>query len=139
MVTMGRDDAPEEFPEIVCLCGSTRFYAQFQEVNYRLTMRGKIVLAPGFYRSQLAALERGGERYDHHGESIGCTPEEKIMLDELHKRKIDISNRVYVINVNGYIGDSTRSEIQYAHRRGVPVEYLEGGRSRRVEKAIDDL
>ncbi|MDE2105440.1 MAG: hypothetical protein KGL39_49895 [Patescibacteria group bacterium] len=51
---------------------------------------------------------------------------DKAALDELHKRKIDLADEVLVLNVGGYIGDSTRSEIEYAHSIGVPVRYLEG-------------
>ena len=106
-------------PEVVTLCGSTRFYDEFQEANYRLTMQGKIVLSVGFYPH--AKAQHG------HGEGVGHDSVEKVALDELHKRKIDLSDRVLVLNVGGYIGESTRSEIEHAHRVGVPVEYLEPG------------
>jgi hypothetical protein len=103
-------------PTIVCLCGSTRFYSAFQEANYRETMAGKIVLSVGHYPH--ASQEA-------HGESVGCTPEQKVALDELHKRKIDIAHEVLVLNVGGYIGESTRSEIEYAKAYDKPVRYLE--------------
>jgi hypothetical protein len=105
-----------ERPEIVCLCGSTRFYDAFQEANYRLTMEGRIVLSVGFYPH--AAAEHG------HGEGVGHDSAEKVMLDELHKRKIDLADRVLVLNVDGYIGASTRSEIKYAETHDKPVDYL---------------
>lgn len=105
-------------PTIVCLCGSTRFYAAFQEANYRETMAGRIVLSVGHYPHS------PGEA---HGESAGCTADQKVALDELHKRKIDIADEVLVLNVGGYIGESTRSEIEYATAHGKPVRYLEGG------------
>lgn len=103
-------------PKIVCLCGSTRFYQQFQRANYEETMAGNIVLSVGFYmhRSEIA-----------HGETWGCTADQKIALDELHKRKIDLADEVFVLNVGGYIGESTRSEIEYAKRLGMPIRYLE--------------
>lgn len=104
-------------PEVVTLCGSTRFYDEFQEANYRLTMQGKIVLSVGFYPH--AKAQHG------HGEGVGHDSMEKVALDELHKRKIDMSDRVLVLNVGGYIGESTRSEIEHAHRVGVPVDYIE--------------
>lgn len=106
-------------PEVVTLCGSTRFYDTFQEANYDLTMQGKIVLSVGFYPHSKA--EHG------HGEGVGHDSVEKVALDELHKRKIDLSDRVLVLNVGGYIGDSTRGEIAYAESIGVPVDYLEAG------------
>jgi hypothetical protein len=83
------------------LCGSARFYDQFQEANYRLTMAGKIVLSIGFYPHAKA----------EHGEGVGDGSAEKVALDELHKRKIDLADEVYVLNVGGYVGASTRSEI----------------------------
>ena len=104
-------------PEIVCLCGSTRFYDMFQAANYDLTMLGKIVLSVGFYPHSKAM--------HGHGEGVGHDSVEKVALDELHKRKIDLADRVYVLNVNGYIGASTRSEIEYAIAHGKPVDYLE--------------
>jgi hypothetical protein len=103
-------------PKIVCLCGSTRFYEQFQEANYRETMAGKIVLSVGFYPHAQSLA---------HGEEKGCTPEQKIALDELHKRKIDLADEVLVLNVNGYAGDSTRSEIEYAIVHSKPIRWLE--------------
>jgi hypothetical protein len=103
-------------PEIVCLIGSTRFYEEYQQANFELTMQGKIVLTVGFYpHSQEKA----------HSQNVGCTPEQKIALDELHKRKIDLADRVLVLNVGGYIGDSTRSEIEYTEAHGKPVIYWE--------------
>ena len=109
-------DFESERPRIVCLCGSTRFYPHFQRANYEQTMAGKIVLSVGFY---MHASE------DAHGEQQGCSPEQKIALDELHKRKIDLCDEVLVLNVGGYIGLSTRSEIEYAQRIGRPITYLE--------------
>jgi hypothetical protein len=120
-------------PEIVCLCGSTRFYDEFQRANYELTMAGKIVLTVGFYPHQASshAFKPGGTgccaicddlpgQGEHakqaHGEGIGHDSIEKVKLDELHLRKIDLADRVLVLNVGGYIGDSTRSEINYARR-----------------------
>ncbi|HEY6022112.1 MAG TPA: hypothetical protein VIY48_20260 [Candidatus Paceibacterota bacterium] len=104
-------------PRIVCLCGSTRFYNEFQKANYNLTMQGKIVLSVGFYPH--AAAEHG------HGEGVGHDSNEKVMLDELHKRKIDLADEVFVINVGGYIGESTRAEIEYAEWAGRPIKFLE--------------
>lgn|SRR5512135_1429411 len=105
-----------ERPKIVCLCGSTRFKDTFDEANYQETMAGRIVLSVGFF------MHASGNR---HGEQIGATAEQKIALDELHKRKIDLSDEILVLNVGGYIGDSTRSEIDYAVKNGKDVRYLE--------------
>ena len=77
-------------------------------------MAGKIVLSVGFYpHSQIVA----------HGEQTGVTTEQKGALDELHKRKIDLCNEVLVLDVDGYIGDSTKSEINYANQIGKPIRY----------------
>jgi hypothetical protein len=100
-------------PEVVCLCGSTRFYDAFQRANYDQTMAGRIVLSVGFYPH--SSVEHG------HGEGVGHDSAEKVKLDELHKRKIDLADRVIVLN----IGDSTRSEIAYAAAHSKPIEYLE--------------
>lgn len=103
-----------QLPTVVCLCGSTRFKATFDRANYEETMAGRIVLSVGFFI------------HSEHGESIGCTAKQKIVLDDLHKRKIDLADEILVLNVNGYIGDSTRSEIAYAMVHGKRVRYLEG-------------
>jgi len=111
-------------PKIVCLCGSTRFYQKFVEANYLETMAGNIVLSVGFYPHAVNEM---------HGEGVGITPEQKESLDELHKRKIDLADEVYVLNVGGYIGSSTRGEIEYAISHGKPVRYLEDAEAPRRE------
>jgi hypothetical protein len=103
-------------PRVVCLCGSTRFFEAFQQANYSETMAGRIVLSVGFYPHRADMC---------HGQTLGCTAKQKLALDELHKRKIDLADEILVLNVNGYVGDSTRSEIEYAQARGKPVRYLE--------------
>lgn len=103
-------------PEIVVLCGSTRFGDAFREANLRLTLEGHIVLSIGCDTKsddQLAAA------FAAHGDDL------KARLDELHKRKIDLADRVYVLNLGGYVGESTRSEIEYALKLGKLVTYLE--------------
>lgn len=102
---------------IVCLCGSTRFMDVFFEQGWKETMKGHIVLSVGV--SKHTETEDGG----HVGEALG--PSTCAMLDELHKRKIDLADEVLVLNVGGYIGESTRSEIEYAKEHGKPVRYLE--------------
>jgi hypothetical protein len=105
-------------PEIVTLCGSTRFAELFQIVNLRQTIAGRIVLSIGcdsHSDADLATMRDMGWSID----------EAKPGLDELHKRKIDLSNRIIVISDDtGYIGDSTASEINYAIEHGKPVEWL---------------
>jgi hypothetical protein len=99
----------EARPQIVCLCGSTRFAEQLRAVNRDLTLAGAIVVAP-------AELE-------HVGDQI--TDEQKAALGALHLAKIDLADRVLVVNPGGYIGESTRREIRYAHKTGKPVEYID--------------
>ena len=86
-----------------------KFGKHFIEQQKRLTLEGKIVLSVGFF--------------DNDSEVI--TKEKKNMFDDMHKRKIDMSDRIFVINVGGYIGYSTRSEIDYALHTGKVVDYLE--------------
>lgn len=106
----------EEVPKVVCLCGSSRFYDEFQKANYELTMLGAIVLSIGFYPH---ATDRTG-----HGEGVGHDSKEKVALDELHKRKIDMADQVIVLNPGGYIGESTAGEIAYALAHDTPVAYM---------------
>lgn len=110
------DDSPEpDRARVVCLCGSTRFWDQYQLANYRETMAGKIVLTVGHYPHSPGQA---------HGETVGCTPSQKAELDKLHCRKIDMADEVFVIDVNGYAGESTRREIAYAKATGKQVRYI---------------
>lgn len=96
---------------VITLCGSTRFKDQFLEAQKRLTLAGNIVISVGLF--------------GHSGDDEVWTDGTKEMLDDMHKRKIDMADRIYVINVNGYIGSSTRSEIEYARKKGKQVLFLE--------------
>lgn len=111
-------DTKRNFPEIVVLCGSTRFFQLFNQYNQDFTLKGKIVLSIGNHASS-------DKEIFSHPKFIDKIEKHKIELDELHKRKIDLADRVFVINKNGYIGDSTRSEINYAIEHNKPVEYME--------------
>lgn len=108
---------PHTRPIVTVLCGSTRFSHTFREQNLRLTLAGHIVLSIGCDMHTDAHLFAG--LADDRIEAI------KADLDELHKRKIDLADEVLILNVGGYIGTSTRSELEYAQRLGKPVRYLE--------------
>ena len=101
-------DFGDDRPTIVVLCGSTRFRDDFDAMNRDLTRAGAMVLAPGVFV--------------HAGDTV--TEEDKARLDELHLRKIELADEVYVVNPGGYIGASTRKEIAYAEDLGRPVSYL---------------
>lgn len=103
-------------PTIVTLCGSTRFYETWQQAIYDETMAGRMVFSVGFYPH---AAEKA------HAAHVGCTPEQKKALDVLHFRKIDQSDEILVLNVGGYIGESTRNEINHAKATGKRIRYLE--------------
>lgn len=95
---------------VITLCGSTRFRAQFEKMNKKLTLEGHVVLSVGVF--------------GHFGDRI--SEGEKIMLDKIHLQKIDMSDAIYVLNVNGYIGESTKAEIEYARKHHKKIFYLEG-------------
>ena len=97
--------------KVITLCGSTRFKDQFIEAQKNLTLQGNIVITVGLF--------------GHSGDSEALNEETKAMLDDIHKRKIDMSDEIFVINVGGYIGSSTKSEIEYAIAHGKKVRYLE--------------
>jgi nucleoside 2-deoxyribosyltransferase len=103
------DRPPLERPEIVCICGSMRFADEIRAANWAQSLAGRIVLAPG-------------EANRTHG---SITEEQKTALDALHLRKIDLADRVLIVNPGGYIGQSTRREIAYAHARGKPVSFTD--------------
>lgn len=104
-------------PKIVCLCGSTRFGEAFQNANLKETLDGKIVLSIG------CNMKSDTEIFGHLPQSE--LKEIKQRLDELHKRKIDLADEVLILNVGGYIGESTRSELEYAKTNGKLIRYLE--------------
>ena len=94
--------------KVITLCGSTKFKAEFMKVQKELTLKGYIVISVGCF--------------GHSGDVI--TDEQKIMLDNMHKRKIDMADEIFVINVDGYIGESTKSEIEYAKSHNKKVNYF---------------
>ena len=95
--------------KVITLCGSTKFKDDFERINKMLTLSGNIVISVGCY--------------GHSGDVF--TEEQKIMLDDIHKRKIDMADAIYIINKDGYIGESTKSEIQYAREHGKQIIYME--------------
>ena len=97
--------------KVITLCGSTRFKDAFMDTQKRLTLDGNIVISVGLF--------------GHAGDEEVWTEGTKEMLDDMHKRKIDMADEIFVINVGGYIGSSTRSEIEYAIANGKKVNYLE--------------
>jgi hypothetical protein len=97
--------------KVITLCGSTKFKDEFMEAQKRLSLAGIIVISVGLF--------------GHSGDDEVWADGVKEMLDDMHKRKIDMADGIYVINVGGYIGSSTRSEIEYAKSHGKTVEYLE--------------
>lgn len=104
--------------KIVTLCGSTRFKNEFMEVQKRLTLEGNIVISVGLFG-------HSGDSEVWENMDEGTLTKTKEMLDDMHKRKIDMADEIFVINVGGYIGESTRSEIEYAIEHGKRVRYLE--------------
>ncbi len=99
-------------PIIVCLCGSTKFKQAFLDANARESITGKIVLSVAWF---------------HHADKdlYTLTKEEKEALDELHLRKIDLADEILILNIDGYIGESTKSELEYAKALGKHIRFLE--------------
>ena len=118
-----QQDTKPKRPEVVCLCGSTKFKDEFEKVNRSMTLRGYIVLSVGMYG---------------HADGIKLTDDQKAKLDELHLRKIDMADWVFVINKDGYIGQSTSNEINYSVKQGKPVMFLEDPNAKNPEKPFKD-
>lgn len=104
--------------KVITLCGSTRFKNEFMEVQKKLTLEGNIVISVGLFG-------HSGDSEVWENMDEGTLTQTKEMLDDMNKRKIDMADEIFVINVGGYIGDSTRSEIDYAIEHGKRVRYLE--------------
>lgn len=107
---MNPDRYSKSGPEIITLCGSSRFKEQHEAMQARETLLGKIVIPMGFY---------------HHKQQVPITADQKQQLDELHFRKIDLSDGILVVNPNGYIGESTTNEIAYAVAHNKKINFLE--------------
>ena len=97
--------------KVITLCGSTRFKEQFIEMQKKLTLDGNIVISVG--------------AFGHCGDNEVWAEGRKAMLDRMHLAKIDLADEIFVINVDNYIGDSTRNEIEYAKSKGKRVRFLE--------------
>lgn len=104
--------------KVITLCGSTRFKDEFMEAQKRLTLEGNIVISVDLFG-------HAGDSEVWENMDEGTLTKTKEMLDDMHKRKIDMADEIYVINVGGYIGSSTKSEIEYAKKTGKAVKYLE--------------
>ena len=104
--------------KVVTLCGSTRFKEEFMKAQKDLTLQGYIVISVGLFG-------HSGDSEVWENMDEGTLTKTKEMLDDMHKRKIDMADEIFVINVGGYIGDSTKSEIRYAQETGKLVKYLE--------------
>ena len=96
--------------KVITLCGSTKFKDDFMEQQERLTLAGNVVLSVGVFG---------------HADNVNLSASDKIMLDDIHKQKIDMSDEIFVINKRGYIGRSTQKEIEYATIKNIPVTYME--------------
>jgi hypothetical protein len=97
--------------KIITLCGSTKFRDDFIAEQKRLTLAGNIVISVGLF--------------GHSGDNEVWSENTKEMLDDMHLRKIDLADEIFVINRDGYIGNSTKGEISYAIQSGKPVRYME--------------
>lgn len=95
--------------KVITLCGSTKFKTEFLEAQKRLTLQGNIVISVGLF--------------GHTGDAEAWTEGTKEMLDDMHKHKIAMADEIYIIDVDGYIGESTKSEIAYAASLSKPIRY----------------
>jgi len=117
----GYDVGPK--PKIICLCGSTRFIEQFAITSWELEKQGHITvgchyLPPSYFESKGKLVVT-----DHLAESEGEDCKEH--MDRLHFRKIELADEIFVLNVGGYVGESTQREINYARSLGKKVRWFE--------------
>lgn len=116
-----------QHPKIICLCGSSRFVAEMAVLAWTLERDEEVIVLglhflPSWYTRQES----------HQAEHEGCVSR----MNELHLRKIDISDEVLIVNIGGYIGEDTRREIEYAKFMGKPVRFLEPEEKEEVEKLL---
>ena len=103
--------------KIITLCGSTKFKDEFLKVQKDLTLQGNIVISVGLFG-------HSGDTEVWENMDEGTRTKTKEMLNDMHKRKIDMADEIFVINVGGYIGESTKSEIEYAKANNKKVSFL---------------
>ena len=96
-------------PPIVCICGSTRFHDTWEEANLNETLASRIVLMVGAFA--------------HSDDDLELTRHQKAKLDVLHMHKIWMCDEILVLNVDGYVGESTEREIEMAISMGKPVRW----------------
>ena len=109
--------------KVITLCGSTKFEAEFAEVNQRLTMEGCVVISLGMFSlPDLPGYDRTADCSDL-----------KRRLGAMHFQKIRMADEVYIVDPGGYLGEATRREIAYAESLGKPVRYLSRERVARTE------
>jgi len=101
---------PKKYP-IITLCGSTKFKEDFIRIQKELTLKGNIVITVGLF--------------GHFGDNEVWEPGVKEMMDYMHKRRILMSDEIYVINKDNYIGESTKSEIEFAKKHNKKITYME--------------
>lgn len=97
--------------KVITLCGSTRFKDEFIKAQKDLTLKGNIVITVGLF--------------GHSGDKEALNEHINEMLINMHRQRIDMADEIFVINKNGYIGENTLSEIEYARAKGKVIKYLE--------------
>ena len=105
---------------IITICGSTKFKEEIFQVAHDLTLAGHIVLIPCVF---------------HHADNEELSVEDKIRLDNLHREKINMSEAIFVVNKDGYVGESTFAEIDWANRMKKQVYFLENQNPPEEEEA----
>lgn len=95
--------------KVITLCGSSKYKDEFEKVQLDLTLQGNIVLSLPIFSQN---------------DGLVLSDEQLNMLSEMHKQKIDMADEIFVVNPNGYIGNSTKQEIEYAISTNKPVNYL---------------
>lgn len=118
---MSADWKPGFEPEVITLCGSTKFKNEFIDANFRLTICGCVVFSVGWFSHA-------------DGNTYTPTDDEKILLDFIHLAKIDRSDSIYVINVGGYVGRSTLNEIAYAALKCKRIKWLDPAKAIPADK-----
>ena len=97
--------------KIITVCGSLKFYKEMMDITEKMELQGNCMLVPIYNPSKSSKDD--------------FTEEEVLMLDKMHKERIKLSDAILVVNVNDYIGSSTKSEIEYALKNNKVVKYME--------------
>lgn len=95
--------------KIITICGSSKFKEEILRIDAKLSLEGNIVISLGCFG---------------HADELNLTRKQEAILERVHQEKMNMSDEIFVVNKDGYIGEHTERDIEYAKSRGLKIRYL---------------